>query len=271
MRLNKFLAESGACSRREADRLIEQGRVCVNGRIAQLGTQVEQNDAVTLDQHVVERRRRAIYLALNKPVGIECTTDPRVPGNIVDFVDHPQRVFPVGRLDKDSQGLILLTNDGDIVNHILRAENRHEKEYLVELDRPISQRSIDVMAAGVHILGVLTQPCVIRRVNRTTLRFVLTQGLNRQIRRMCASVGFQVRSLTRIRIMDIHLGHLRAGKWRLLTPAEIKGIQGGEVQRSRSSAAVSPSLQRRAAEIRHDGSAQRVVKRRKKSASAEAQ
>jgi 23S rRNA pseudouridine2604 synthase len=224
MRLNKFISESGACSRREADKLIEQGRVSINGAPAALGTQVGDADRVAIDGVPLGEKKRPIYLALNKPVGITCTTDARIEGNIVEFVNHPERVYPIGRLDKDSEGLILLTNNGDIVNGILRAEHDHEKEYIVELDRPITDIAINIMSSGVRILGVTTKPCVITKINARTLRMVLTQGLNRQIRRMCSSLGYQVRRLQRVRIMNIHLGQMGVGKWRLLTEAEIKGL-----------------------------------------------
>lgn len=224
MRLNKFISESGACSRREADKWIEQGRVSINGKPAVLGTQVNDADQVYIDGEPVGMKKRAIYIALNKPVGIECTTNMSVENNVVDFVGYPERIFPVGRLDKDSEGLILLTNNGDIVNGILRAENHHEKEYIVEVDRPITDISVNIMASGVRILGVMTRPCQVSRVNQRTVRIILTQGLNRQIRRMFSSLGYQVRHLQRVRIMNIHLGQMGIGKWRLLTEAEIKGL-----------------------------------------------
>ncbi len=225
MRLNKYLAETGACSRREADEWIEAGRVTVNGARAVLGTQVNDGDEVRVDGAPAGVRPRRIYLALNKPVGIECTTDRTVPGNIVDFVGHPERIFPVGRLDKDSEGLILLTNDGDIVNTILRAENEHEKEYLVAVDRPLTAQFLAAMARGVPILDTVTNPCRLTPVGRNTFRIVLTQGLNRQIRRMCEHFGYTVRRLQRVRIMSVHLGRLPVGEWRSLTPAELRGLR----------------------------------------------
>jgi 23S rRNA pseudouridine2604 synthase len=233
MRLNKFISESGHCSRREADKLIEQGRVSINGSSAVLGTQVSEADEVCIDGAPVGAKKRPIYLALNKPVGITCTTDPRVEGNIVEFVNYPERVYPIGRLDKDSQGLILLTNNGDIVNGILRAEYDHEKEYIVELDRPVTDISINIMQSGVRILGVTTKPCVVTKINQRTLRMVLTQGLNRQIRRMCSSLGYQVRKLQRVRIMNVHLGQMGVGKWRVLTEAEVKGLSRPALSKSR--------------------------------------
>jgi 23S rRNA pseudouridine2604 synthase len=224
MRLNKYLAETGACSRREADQWIDAGRVTVNGTPAVLGTQVAAGDDVRVDGRAVRARPKRIYLALNKPVGIECTTDRGVSGNIVDFVGYPERVFPIGRLDKDSEGLILLTNDGDIVNTILRAENEHEKEYVVAVDRPLTPAFLAGMAAGVPILDTVTNPCTVTQVGRNTFRIVLTQGLNRQIRRMCEHFGYTVRRLQRVRIMHVHLGSLATGQWRHLSPAELRGL-----------------------------------------------
>jgi 23S rRNA pseudouridine2604 synthase len=224
LRINKYLSETGACSRRVADQWIEAGRVSVNGTRAVLGTQVNEGDVVLLDGHPLRAKPKRIYLALNKPVGIECTTDRDVPGNIVDFVAHSERIYPVGRLDKDSEGLILLTNDGDIVNGILRAEHEHEKEYVVAVDRPLTPDFLEGMARGVPILETVTNPCRITQVGKNTFRIVLTQGLNRQIRRMCEHFGYTVRRLQRVRIMNVHLGDLAAGKWRNLTPAELGGL-----------------------------------------------
>jgi 23S rRNA pseudouridine2604 synthase len=224
MRLNKYLAETGACSRREADQWIEAGRVTVNGARAVLGTQVAESDEVRVDGQPLRSKPRRVYLALNKPVGIECTTDRDVPGNIVDFVDYPERIFPIGRLDRDSEGLILLTNDGDIVNTVLRAEHEHEKEYVVSVDRPLTGAFLAGMAAGVPILDTVTNPCRITQVGRNTFRIVLTQGLNRQIRRMCEHFGYTVRSLRRVRIMHVHLGELPVGRWRPLTSVELGGL-----------------------------------------------
>jgi len=224
MRLNKFLAETGACSRREADQWIEAGRVTVNGARAVLGTQVNDGDDVRVDGQPLRAKPRRVYLALNKPIGIECTTDRDVPGNIVDFVGYPERIFPIGRLDKDSEGLILLTNDGDIVNTILRAEHEHEKEYIVAVDRPLTPAFLAGMAAGVPILDTVTNPCKLAQVGRNTFRIVLTQGLNRQIRRMCEHFGYTVRRLQRVRIMHVHLGTLPVGKWRELDATELRGL-----------------------------------------------
>ena len=225
MRINKYLAESGACSRRQADQWIEAGRVTVNGARAVLGTQVAEGDVVLVDGNPLRERPTRVYLALNKPVGVECTTDRGVPDNIVDFVGHRERIFPIGRLDKDSEGLILLTNDGDVVNTVLRAENEHEKEYVVAVDRPLTPGFLQGMAGGVPILGTVTNPCRVTQVGRNTFRIVLTQGLNRQIRRMCEHFGYTVRSLQRVRIMHVRLGDLPLGRWRNLTPAEVRGLE----------------------------------------------
>ncbi|MGN6521118.1 MAG: pseudouridine synthase [Dokdonella sp.] len=230
MRLNKHIAESGHCSRREADRLIVEKRVTVNGVPAGIGTQVEEGDEVLVDgQALLARKanakgRRHVYIALNKPVGITCTTEREVGGNIVDFVDHPQRVFPVGRLDKESEGLILLTSNGDIVNEILRSENRHEKEYLVAVNKPVTPEFLAGMARGVRIHGQMTKPCRTARIAKFGFRIVLTQGLNRQIRLMAAAFGYRVTQLRRVRIVNIKLGALKVGQWRNLTESELRGL-----------------------------------------------
>ena len=224
MRLNKYLAETGACSRRQADQWIDAGRVAVNGTRAVLGTQVDDGDDVQVDGQPLRAKPQRVYLALNKPVGVECTTDRDVPGNIVDFVAYPERIFPIGRLDKDSEGLILLTNDGDIVNNVLRAENEHDKEYIVAVDRPLTPAFLAGMAAGVPILDTVTNPCRVTQVGRNTFRIVLTQGLNRQIRRMCEHFDYTVRRLQRVRIMHVQLGTLPLGKWRELTTTELRGL-----------------------------------------------
>ena len=221
MRINKYLGETGVCSRREADQWIEAGRVSVNGVTAVLGTKINEGDEVCLDGKLLASKPQRVYLALNKPMGVECTTDTEVPGNIVDFVGHKERIFPIGRLDKESEGLILLTNDGDIVNRVLRAEHEHEKEYIVSVDRPLTPEFLRGMANGVPVLDTITNPCKVTQVGRNTFRIVLTQGLNRQIRRMCEYFDYTVRRLQRVRIMHIHLGTLPLGKWRNLTPAEI--------------------------------------------------
>ncbi len=226
MRINKYIAERGICSRRQADRLIEEKRITVNGIICGLGALVEPGDIVCLDGAVISDKEKNVYIALNKPVGIECTTDRRVEENIVDFVNHPKRVFPIGRLDKDSEGLILLTNDGDIVNRILRAENHHEKEYIVTVNKPIDFQTLKNMMDGVEILGVKTKPCKIYAINDKTFRIILTQGLNRQIRRMCEVFGYRVIKLKRIRIMNIRLGSLKIGHWRNITKNELNELKG---------------------------------------------
>jgi 23S rRNA pseudouridine2604 synthase len=224
MRLNKFISETGVCSRREADALIEAGRVSVNGTVAALGTQVEASDAVSIDGKPVGAAKQHVYIALNKPPGITCTTERHVEGNIVDFVRHRERIFPIGRLDKDSEGLILLTNNGDIVNEILRQENEHEKEYVVTVDRPVTEIFLGGMASGVRILGTVTKPCRVQRVDRCTFKIILTQGLNRQIRRMCSFFGYKVVRLQRVRIISITLNGLKLGQWRELKPAEVRGL-----------------------------------------------
>ncbi len=236
MRLNKYLSESGACSRREADTLIEEGRVTVNGKPAALGTQVEDGDDVRLDGDRVGQARKKskpVYIALNKPVGITCTTERHVAGNIVDFVNHTERVFPIGRLDKDSEGLILLTNDGDIVNEVLRAEHNHEKEYVVGVDRAFTPDFVDQMSAGVRLSDATTKPCKVTRLGPKLFKIILTQGLNRQIRRMCEALGYTVEALQRVRIMHIRLGELPLGRWRQLTPQEIQPLLPKQAQQGR--------------------------------------
>ena len=220
MRLNKFISESGKASRRGADKLIEEGRVKINGRKAKIGDQVKPGDKVMVNGQLLRLARNNVYLALNKPVGITCTTEKNVKGNIVDLVNHPLRVFNIGRLDKDSDGLILLTNDGDIVNEILRAENNHEKEYIVSVDNPITPEFVEKMSKGVRILGTKTLPCKVEQLSKYEFKIILTQGLNRQIRRMCEALGYEVYRLQRVRIMNIHLGNLPVGQWRDLTKKE---------------------------------------------------
>jgi 23S rRNA pseudouridine2604 synthase len=224
LRLNKFLSERGLCSRRVADGWISAGRVTVNGSVATLGTQAGPDDDVRIDGRPAGEPVRHVYLALHKPVGVECTTDTRVPHNVVEFVAHRERVFPIGRLDKDSEGLLLLTNDGDVVNLLLRAEYAHEKEYVVTVDRPLTDEFLAGMARGVPILDTVTQPARVARVAKNTFRIVLTQGLNRQIRRMCEHFGYRVRKLVRVRFVNVELGDLPVGRWRNLTPAELGGL-----------------------------------------------
>jgi 23S rRNA pseudouridine2604 synthase len=226
MRLNKFISETGICSRREADKLIENGAVTVNGTTATLGTQVEADDQVSINGKPLGRKKPPIYIALNKPVGITCTTERHIDGNIIDFINHPERIFPIGRLDKDSDGLILLTNNGDIVNEILRAEHHHEKEYIVAVDRPITQEFLTGMRRGVRLaeLNATTKPCLVEKIGGNTFKIILTQGLNRQIRRMCEAFGYNVRNLQRVRIMNIQLGKLKVGQWRNLTDVELQKL-----------------------------------------------
>jgi 23S rRNA pseudouridine2604 synthase len=221
LRINKFISETGFCSRREADKLVESGRVTINGVTAELGSQAEPGDDVRIDGRRIGEHKSHVYIALNKPVGITSTTELHVKGNIVDFVGHPERIFPIGRLDKDSEGLILLTNDGDIVNRILRAEGRHEKEYVVTVDKPITPTFVKGMSEGVRILGSMTLPCKVTKEADHVFRIILTEGKNRQIRRMCQAFGYHVRRLRRVRIMNIHLGALPVGKWRDLTSREL--------------------------------------------------
>lgn len=220
MRINKFISETGFCSRREADRLVESGKVTINGVTAELGSQAEDGDDVRINGQPIKEKRKHVYIALNKPVGITSTTERHIQGNIVDFVGHKERIFPIGRLDKDSEGLILMTNDGDIVNRILRAEGRHEKEYIVTVDRTVTPSFLRGMSTGVKILGEMTLPCTVTRISDRVFRIILTEGKNRQIRRMCSAFGYEVRKLKRIRIMNIHLGEQATGTWRELTPAE---------------------------------------------------
>ena len=221
MRLNKHISESGICSRRQADAWIAAGRVTVNGAKGELGTQVKAGDVVLVDGQPIPARKRAVYLALNKPRGITSTTERDVAGNIVDFVGHPERIFPVGRLDKDSEGLILLTNDGDIVNEILRVEHGHEKEYRVTVEPDVTDNFLSMMARGVRIGGEKTKPAQVARLSGNEFRIVLTEGRNRQIRRMCSALGWRVKKLVRVRIMHIRLGDLPPGRWRDLTEAEV--------------------------------------------------
>ena len=223
-RLNKFVADSGYCSRREADRLIAEGRVRVDGRPGALGDRVLPGMRVTVDGQSLSGRGEKVYIALNKPAGIVCTTDPREPMNVVDYLDYPIRIFPVGRLDKDSEGLLLMTSDGEIINRILRAAGGHEKEYEVEIDRPVTKEFVEKMSAGVPILDTVTLPCRVRRTGEKSFNIILVQGLNRQIRRMCEALGCNVVRLRRIRIMNIRLGAMRPGQWRELSEEELSGL-----------------------------------------------
>ena len=233
MRLNKHISESGIASRREADAWIAGGRVTVNGKPGELGTQVKPGDIVLVDGRPLPARRSVVYIALHKPPGVTCTTERDVPGNIVDFVGHAERIFPIGRLDKDSEGLILLTNDGDIVNEVLREEHGHEKEYLVTVEPAITANFLAMMAAGVRIGGGKTKPAQVTRAGPNQFRIVLTQGLNRQIRRMCSALGWQVKRLVRLRIMHIRLGDLPRGRWRELTDTEIRPLLASRSARAK--------------------------------------
>ena len=225
-RLNKFVADSGYCSRREADRLIAEGRVQVDGRPGALGDRVLPGMRVTVDGQSLSGRGEKVYIALNKPAGVVCTTDPREPMNVVDYLDYPIRIFPVGRLDKNSEGLLLMTSDGEIINRILRAAGGHEKEYEVEIDRPVTKEFVEKMSAGVPILDTVTLPCRVRRTGEKSFNIILVQGLNRQIRRMCEALGCNVVRLRRIRIMNIRLGAMRPGQWRELSEEELSGLMG---------------------------------------------
>ncbi len=222
IRINKYLSEVGYCSRRAADKLLEEGRITINGKIPELGTKVSDEDEIFVDGKSIKKTEQDfVYIAFNKPVGIVCTTDTkREKNNIVDYINHPKRIFPIGRLDKPSEGLILLTSDGDIVNKILRARNNHEKEYLVRVDKPINAKFLDKMRNGVPILDTVTKKCEVEKIDTMTFRIVLTQGLNRQIRRMCEYLGYEVKKLKRIRIMNIKLD-MPVGKWRDLTDEEM--------------------------------------------------
>ncbi len=222
-RINKYLSEVGHCSRRAADRLIEEGKVTINGKVPEIGTKVEEGDQVEVEGQKIEKspKQKNIYLAFNKPVGIVCTTDRKVePKNIIDFIKYPSRIFPIGRLDKLSEGLIFLTNDGDIVNKILRARNNHEKEYIVSVNRLIDRKFIQSMSNGVEILNTKTKNCFVKQLGPKKFKIILTQGLNRQIRRMCDSLGYKVESLKRVRIMNIKLD-IPLGKYRELTKEEL--------------------------------------------------
>ncbi len=221
IRLNKYIADSGRCSRREADKLIEQGHVTINGQPGQLGSRVLPGQTVLLKGQPVLPNEDHVYLILNKPVGITCTTDLRRRDNIITFLNYPARIFPIGRLDRDSEGLIFLTNDGSVVNKILRAEYKHEKEYRVTVDQPLTPEFLHKMASGVAILDTVTEPCRVIKEKDKVFRIILTQGLNRQIRRMCAALGYEVTKLVRIRIMHINLGQLPPGQWRYFNTKEL--------------------------------------------------
>lgn len=223
-RINKYLSEIGYCSRREADRLIDQDKVTINDLVPEKGTKIKDGDIVKVNGVVVNKTVKPIYIALNKPVGITCTTDRNIKGNVVDFMDYPERIFHIGRLDKDSEGLLFMTNDGDIVNKILRAGNNHDKEYLVRVNEAITDEFIEGMKSGVPILDKVTKPCVVRRTGHKEFKIILTEGMNRQIRKMCDYFGYRVHNLKRIRIMNVNLD-IEIGKWRDLTDTEIKDLK----------------------------------------------
>lgn len=225
IRINKYISDAGICSRREADRWIISGKVQIDGKVAVMGSKVTPEQKVTIEGRDVTKDKRMVLIAFHKPVGVVCTADKREPDNIVDYIDYGARIFPIGRLDKDSEGLILLTNNGEIVNKILRAGNWHEKEYIVEVNKPITEEFLRGMAGGVPILNTRTKPCLVEQIDKTKFRIVLTQGLNRQIRRMCEYFDYRVRSLLRVRIMNITLGRLKAGTWRNLTERELLELE----------------------------------------------
>lgn len=224
-RINKYLSEVGYCSRRAADKLLEEGRITINGQIPELGTKVSDDDEIEVDGVSIRKTEEDhVYIAFNKPIGIVCTTDTRrEKNNIIDYINHPKRIFPIGRLDKPSEGLILLTSDGDIVNKILRSKNNHGKEYIVRVDKPITPKFLDKMRNGVPILDTVTKKCEVEQLDTMSFRIVLTQGLNRQIRRMCEYLGYEVKKLKRIRVLNIHLD-VPLGKWRDLTSSELKEL-----------------------------------------------
>lgn len=223
-RLNKAIAETGYCSRREADRLIDAGAVTVNDEPVVLGLKVTENDTIAVDGKVITKEVENIYLVFNKPVGITCTTDLNIKGNIISYINYPERIFPIGRLDKPSEGLIFLTNDGDIVNKILRARNNHEKEYIVAVNRRITPQFIEDMSKGVPILDTVTNPCKVEKIDDFSFKIILTQGLNRQIRRMCEYFDYEVQKLKRVRIININLDELRPGKYRHFTKKELEDL-----------------------------------------------
>lgn len=224
-RLNKAISDSGFCSRRQADKLIEQERVTVNDKLATLGDRAMPEDIIKVNGKLITENENLVYIALNKPIGITCTTDTRIDGNVVDFINHKERIFHIGRLDKPSEGLLLMTNDGDIVNKILRAGNKHEKEYIVKVDRRITDDFIKRMSTGVPILDTVTKKCEVEKVGRYVFKITLIQGLNRQIRRMCEHLGYEVVSLKRLRIMNIQLGNLKVGDWRDLSQNELSDLK----------------------------------------------
>jgi 23S rRNA pseudouridine2604 synthase len=245
--LNKFISDTGYCSRREADNLIREGRVMLNDEVATPGNRYSPGDVVEVDGSLItpDNKGKRVYLALNKPAGITSTTEEHVKGNIISFVGYPKRIFPIGRLDKDSEGLIFLTNDGDIINKILRAGNSHEKEYIVRVNKPVDPHFVQKMSGGLPIMGTTTLPCKVHMINRQTFRIILTQGLNRQIRRMCEFLGYAVMGLQRVRIMNIKLGNLPLGKWRNLSEAEVMMLKDAVADSKATAAAEKPSRKKK--------------------------
>lgn len=227
IRLNKYLSDAGVCSRRQADKMIEDGRITIDGRIALMGEKVDSSMQIKIDGKAIEPEREKILIAFNKPVGVECTTDKGNPDNIVDYINYPIRIYPIGRLDKNSEGLILLTNEGSLVNKILKGSNYKEKEYIVTVDKQITEEFVNRMSSGVQILNTVTRPCHVTKLSNNTFNIVLTQGLNRQIRRMCKELGYNVQKLKRIRIMNIELGNLKKGTYRIVSDSEINGLLKG--------------------------------------------
>ena len=250
IRLNKYLADAGKCSRREADHWIEEGRVWIDGRRGTLGDRVRPGMKVTIAGDRVKRQSKPVYIALNKPVGIVCTCDPNERDNVVSFIDHDRRIYPIGRLDKDSEGLLLLTSDGEIVNRLLRAAGGHEKEYEVEVDHPLTREFMDQMMRGVPILDTVTLPCRLRRTGNRSFNLILVQGLNRQIRRMCEYLGYTVTKLRRIRINNIRIGDLQPGQWRELTQAETAALMDSIRTSSNLPAAEQITMQEKPNSIR---------------------
>lgn len=243
MRLNKYLSDAGVCSRREADRLVQEGKILVDGKCAQLGMQVEDGQEILVNGRPVIREEKKVLLVFHKPRGIECTANTKIKKNVISYIDYPIRIYYIGRLDKDSEGLLLLTNQGELVNKMMRAGNYHEKEYLVTVDKPITQNFIHKMAQGVPILDTVTRKCLVEQTGERTFRIVLTQGLNRQIRRMCQYLGYEVKRLKRIRVMNIELGDLPAGKYREASKEELEGLQ--KLIRNSSETAVTGKNERR--------------------------
>ncbi len=262
-RLNKFISESGYCSRREADKLISSNRVTINGKVPELGTKVLAGDTVFVDGKRIgampDNKSDRVYIAYNKPIGITCTTERHVKGNIIDAIGHRERIFPIGRLDKPSEGLIFLTSDGDIVNKILRAENAHDKEYIVTVDKPISERFVQRMSRGVPILGTITKPCIVKPQSRFVFTIILTQGLNRQIRRMCEYLDYQVLKLKRSRIMSVELGKLKPGQWRDLNADEMVEINQAVSHSSKTAIDVKQQTPLNSAD-NHTIASQRIAK-----------